>query len=184
MRKLVVSESMTVDGVFDAETMGQWVTPSQSEERNAIIRETVMAADTLLLGRHTFDTYAWYYPNLKKNEYGIADRMNSIPKLVVTSTPLTAQWNNSTAITGKPVDEIGKLKQKPGKNILVLGSATLVTLLAQANLVDEYELLIHPAIMGSGKRFFNGGMDTAQLKLIESKTLSSGVLLARYAAAR
>jgi len=184
MRKLVVSESVTVDGFFDAETMCQWVTPSQSEERDAIIRETLIAADTLLLGRRTYDTYAWYYPNLKKNEYGIADRMNSIPKIVVTSSPLTAQWNNSTVIPGNPVDEISKLKQKSGKDILVLGSATLVGLLAQSNLADEYTLLIHPAIIGSGKRLFKDGMGTVQLKLIESKTLSSGVILAHYVTAR
>ena len=94
MRKLVVSESVTVDGVFDAYTMNQWVTPYSSDERNECIQETVLASDTLLLGRTNYEMYAPYWSGQKKNEYGIADRLNSARKYVVSSTPLTAQWGN------------------------------------------------------------------------------------------
>jgi len=184
MRKLVVSESVTVDGVFDAETMGQWVTPYQSDERNECIRETFLASDALLFGRTTYDVYAWYWPGQKNNEYGIADRMNSIPKYVVSSTPLKAQWNNSTIIKENVAEEIARLKQKPGQDILIQGSATLVESLAQAGLIDEYKILVHPAIMGSGKRFFKDGMGMTKLKLVESKMLSLGVVLLCYEPAR
>jgi dihydrofolate reductase len=171
---------VTVDGIFDAETMGQWAAPYYSDERDEYVRETVLASDALLVGRTTYDLQAWYWPNQKNNEYGIADRMNSVPKYVVSSTPLKAQWNNSRIINENIVEEIGKLKQQPGQDILIQGSATLVESLAQAGLIDEYKLLVHPHIMGSGKRFFKDGMGMTKLKLVESKTLSLGVVLLCY----
>ena len=184
MRKLVVSESVTVDGVFDAYTMGQWVTPYTSDERDECIRKIVLASDALLLGRTTYDLQAYYWPSQKNNEYGIADRKNSMPKYVVTSTPLKAQWNNSTIIKNNVVEEIATLKRQPGQDILIEGSATLVQSLMQADLIDEYNLLVHPVMMGSGKRFFKDGMGMTKLKLVESKTLSSGVVLLRYEPAK
>jgi dihydrofolate reductase len=177
MRRMIVSEGMTVDGIFDAETMGKWAAPFYSEEREEFIRGNILAADTLLLGRTTYDLQAWYWPNQKGDKYGIANHKNSMPKYVVTSTPLQAQWNNSTVIN---VEEIAELKQQPGQNILIEGSATLVVALAQAGLIDEFKLLVHPAIMGSGKRFFKDGMDLTKLKLVESKSLSMGVLALSY----
>ena len=184
MRKIVVSEGVTLDGVFDAETMGQWVTPFQSDERNACVRESILAADALVLGRKTYDTYAWFYPNQKKNEYGIADKMNSMPKFVATSTPLQVQWKNATVIQGNAVDAIGKLKQQPGQDILIMGSATLVQSLMPAGLIDEYNILVHPAVMGSGRRFFKDGTGLSRLKLLESRMLPLGVIYLRYATAR
>jgi dihydrofolate reductase len=181
MRKIVVSEGVTVDGVFDAETMGQWAAPSYSDERDAFIRGIVLASDALLLGRKTYDLQAWYWPNQKEDKYGIANHKNSIPKYVVTSTPLQAQWNNSTIIQKNVVEEIAKLKRQPGRDILIEGSATLVEALAQAGLIDEYKILVHPTIMGSGKRFFKEGMGMARLALVESKSISSGVVLLSYA---
>jgi len=181
MRKIVVSEGVTVDGVFDAETMGQWAAPSYSDERDAFIRGIVLASDALLLGRKTYDLQAWYWPNQKDDKYGIANHKNSMPKYVVTSTPLQAQWNNSTIIQKNVVEEIAKLKRQPGRDILIEGSATLVEALAQAGLIDEYKILVHPTIMGSGKRFFKEGMGMARLALVESKPISSGVVLLSYA---
>ena len=184
MRKIVVSEGVTVDGIFDAETMGQWAAPSYSDERDEYVRETVLASDALLLGRRTYDLQAWYWPGQKEDKYGIANHKNSMPKYVVTSTPLQAQWNNSTIIKNNVVEEIAKLKQQPGQDILIEGSATLVESLAQAGLIDEYKLLVHPVIMGSGKRFFKDGMGLTRLKLVESKTLSLGVVVLCYEPAR
>jgi dihydrofolate reductase len=184
MRKIVVSESVTVDGFFDAEAMGQWAAPYHSDERDEYVRETVLASDALLLGRKTYDLQAYFWPGQKNDEYGIADRKNSIPKYVVSSTPLQAQWNNSIVIKENVLEEITKLKQQPGLDILIEGSATLVKSLAQAGLIDEYKFLVHPHIMGSGKRFFKDGMGMTGLKLLESKTLSSGVVLLCYAPAK
>lgn len=178
MRKIIVSAGMTVDGIFEAETMGQWAAPSYSEERDEFIRGVVLSSDALLLGRTTYDLQSWYWPNQKEDKYGIANHKNSMPKYVVTARPLEAQWNNSTIIT---VEEIAKLKQQPGMDILIEGSATLVRSLAELGLIDEYKLLVHPYIMGSGKRFFKDGMGLTRLKLVESKPISLGVVLLCYA---
>ena len=180
MRKIIVSEGLTVDGIFEAETMGQWAAPYYSEEREQLIRGTILASDTLLLGRTTYELQAWYWPKQKEDKYGIANHKNSMPKYVVTSRPLRAQWNNSTIIQRNVVEAIATLKEQPGQDILIEGSATLVESLAQAGLIDEYRLLVHPSIMGSGKRFFRDGMSLTKLKLVESKPLSLGVVLLSY----
>lgn len=183
MRKIVVSEGVTVDGIFEAETMGQWAAPYYSEERDEFVRGIVLAADALLLGRKTYDLQAYYWPNQKGDKYGIANHKNSMPKYVVTSTPLQAQWNNSTVIKNNVVEEIARLKQQPGKDILIEGSAMLVEALAQAGLIDEYKILVHPALVGSGKRFFREGLGLTKLKLSESKPIGLGVVLLSYALA-
>ena len=184
MRRIIVSESIAVDGIFEAETMGQWAVPFFSEEREEFIRGLVLTADALILGRTTYDIQAWYWPNQKADKYGIANHKNSIPKYVVTSRPLEAQWNNTTVIQGNVVEEIARLKQQPGKDILIEGSAALVQSLAQADLIDEYKLLVHPAIAGNGKRFFKDGMGLSKLRLVESKPLSLGVVALSYEPAK
>src|SRR5215212_1558615 len=180
MRKIIVSEGMTVDGIFEAETMGKWAQPTYSDERDEVIRKLVLASDSLLLGRTTYDLQAWYWPSQKDDKYGTANHKNSITKYVVTSKPLQTPWNNSLVIKENVLEEIAKLKQQPGGGILIEGSATLVESLAQASLIDEYRFLVHPAIMGSGKRFFKEGTDMTRLKLVESKTLPLGVVLLCY----
>jgi dihydrofolate reductase len=180
MRRIIVSESVAVDGVFDAETMGQWAAPYYSEERDEFVRGLVLASDALLLGRTTYDIQAWYWPNQKGDKYGIANHKNDMTKYVVTSKPSQAQWKNSTIIEKNVLEEIAKLKGQPGKDILIEGSAALVESLAQADLIDEYKLLVHPTIVGSGKRFFRDGMGLTKLKLVESKPLSLGVVLLSY----
>jgi dihydrofolate reductase len=180
MRKLIVSEGVSVDGVFDAESMGKWAAPYYSEERDELVRGLVLASDALLLGRTTYDLQAWFWPNQKEDKYGIANHKNSMPKYVVTSRPLQAQWNNSMIIEKNIVEEIAKLKEQSGKNILIEGSATLVESLVQAGLIDEYRIMVHPVIAGSGKRFFKDGMGLTKLKLVESKPISLGVVLLTY----
>ena len=105
-------------------------------------------------------------------------------KYVVTSKPLQAQWNNSNVIDENVVKEVTRLKQQPGKNILIEGSATLVEALAQADVVDEYKLLIQPTLMRNGKRFFKDGTGMSKLELVEGKPISKGVLLLSYVLAR
>src|SRR5215211_2518934 len=117
MRKIIVSEGLTVDGIFDAEMMGQWASPYYSEERDEVIRKTILAAEALLLGRTTYDLQAWYWPNQKGDKYGIANHKNGMPKYVVTSKPLQAQWNNSTVIQNNVIEEVARLKQQPGRDI-------------------------------------------------------------------
>ena len=181
MRKIVVSEGVSLDGVFEAETMGQWAAPFFSEEREEFVRESVLAADALLLGRTTYDLQAWYWPNQKADRYGIANHKNTMNKYVVTSRPLQVQWNNATSINRNVVEEIAKLKQQPGQEILIEGSANLVQSLAQAGLIDEYRLMVHPVLVGSGKRFFNEETGLTKLTLIESRPISLGIVLLTYA---
>jgi dihydrofolate reductase len=177
MRKIIVSEGPALDGVFDAPTMGQWAAPYYSDERDEFIRGILLGADTLLLGRTTYDLQAWYWPNQKEDKYGMANHKNSMAKVVVTSTPLQAQWNNTKTIEKNAVEEIAKLKQQPGKNILIEGSAMLVQALLQADLIDEINLIVHPALAGSGKRLFSDETaPTRLMKLVANKTLSKGVV--------
>jgi dihydrofolate reductase len=185
MRKLVVSEWATLDGVFDADTMDQWFHPYDSRDRQQYIQETVFASDAFLFGRATFEMLAPYWSRLKDHEMGgVAGKLNSTPKYVVSSTPIEAQWNNSTIIKDNVVEEIAQLKQQPGKEIQIEGSATLVQSLMDASLIDEYRFLVHPIIMGRGKRFFQEGMDTTTLKLVKTKTLDLGVILLCYESAK
>jgi dihydrofolate reductase len=179
-RKLVVSEWVTLDGVFDADKMAQWFTPYDSDDRRACITESILGCDALLLGRTTYEMLAPHWSALRNNEEGLADKLNSMSKYVVSTTLKTAEWDNSTIIKEKVVEEITRLKKQPGHEIQIEGSATLVQSLMEAELIDEYRFLVHPIILGSGKRFFKEGMDTTKLKLVKTKTLDLGVVLHCY----
>jgi len=180
MRNLVVSEWVTLDGVFDADKMGQWEVPYNSDDKVAYIKEEILASGALLLGRATYELFAAYWPTQRNNEMGWADKLNSMPKYVVSSTLKKAEWNNSTIIKENFVEEITRLKQQPGQDILIFGSAALVQSLMQTDLIDEYRFLVHPIIMGSGKRFFKDGMDTNRLELVETQSFRLGVVLLGY----
>jgi dihydrofolate reductase len=179
MRKLVVSEWMTLDGVFDGDTMDRWFIPFHSKERAAYITEVTESCDAMLYGRTTYDMLAPYWSAEKNDKNGPAAKLNSVRKYVVSSTLKKAAWNNSTIIKDDVVEEVTKLKQQHGGEILVTGSATLVQSLMEADLIDEYRFLVQPIIVGSGKRFFNNGA-TAPLQLLEAKPFSLGVVLLRY----
>lgn len=175
-----MSEWLTLDGVFDASTMAQWFNPFHSDERAAEITRGILASDAFLLGRVTYEMLAPHWSKLTHNEMGVADRLNTAPKYVVSESLTNAPWNNSTVIRRDVAQELSKLKEQPGQNILVMGSATLVDSLMRAGLVDEYRFLIHPVIAGTGKRFFSDTMSTNGLRLTQHKTLSLGVMLLCY----
>jgi dihydrofolate reductase len=180
MRKLVVSEWVTLDGVFDADTMPQWFIPFQSDDRARHIKKVIEACDGIVLGRTTYEMLGPYWSAQKNDEQGPAAKLNSVPKYVVSSTMKKADWNNSTIINDNVDKEIAKLKHRVGGDLLVLGSAALVRSLAGSDLVDEYRFLVHPIMMGSGKRFFTEGMATKKLKVLEAETLDMGVVAHRY----
>ncbi|MBC9930912.1 dihydrofolate reductase family protein [Chitinophaga qingshengii] len=179
MRKLIVSTWMTLDGVFDAESMGQWFNPYDSRARQEYIRDGILAADAILFGRKTYEMLAPYWSSMKNNEMGVAAKLNSVEKYVVSTTLKTAAWENSTIISNNMEQEIARLKQQPGKEIQIEGSATLVQSLAAAGLIDEYRFLVHPVMMGNGKRFFGDGMHSG-LQLVDSQQLDKGVMLLCY----
>ena len=134
----------------------------------------------MLLGRLTYELFAAYWPSQTTNAFGIADKLNSQPKFVVSSTLDKAAWNNTTLIKGNVVEKIRALKQQQGGDIRLTGSATLAQSLMQAGLVDAYWLLVHPLVLGRGKRLFPDGTAPAGLNLLESKAFRSGGVLLLY----
>lgn len=180
MGKIIVSEWLTLDGIFDADLMAQWFAPFDSEDRRKYIVGTMDACNAILLGRTTYDMLAPYWSQLKNNEDGLADKINSVKKYVVSSTLKKADWNNTTIINEDVIGEIRKIKQESLSEIHIEGSATLVQSLAAANLIDEYRFLVHPIIVGAGKRFYKDGMNTPGMKVIRTETLDKGVVLLCY----
>lgn len=177
MRKIVAGEFLSLDGVMEAPN--EWHFPYFNDEMGEAVGSQMAESDTMLLGRRTYEGFAAAWPNMPSDEPG-ADYMNNTPKLVVSTTLTTVEWQNSTLLSGNLVEEITKLKQQPGKNIGVSGSATLVRWLLRENLLDELRLLVHPIVVGRGKRLFEGMDDRLPLKLLDSKTFSTGVLFLTY----
>jgi dihydrofolate reductase len=180
MRKLVISEWITLDGIFDAETMAEWFMPYDSSARQQLISQGIHACDAILFGRKTYEMLAPYWSQMKNNEMGISAKLNSVAKYVVSTTLQTAAWENTTIIKNNIIEEITRLKQQPGNEIQVEGSATLVDALIKADLIDEYKFFIHPVIMGTGKRFFKDGKLPGGLHLSDTKILEGGVVVLTY----
>lgn len=177
MRKVVVSEFVSLDGVMEDP---RWTFRFESDDRNQYKFDELAAADALLLGRVTYEGFAAAWPRMEEQtgEYGAW--MNGYPKYVVSTTleePL--EWNASL-IGDDIVGEISALKQQPGKDILVFGSAALVNTLVEHDLVDEYRIMIFPVIVGSGKRLLGDGLDMKALELVETKTFGSGAVVLTY----
>jgi dihydrofolate reductase len=174
MRKLVVTEFMSLDGVIEEPA---WTFPYWNDKIAKFKGEESSASDALLLGRVTYQGFAAAWPQSKDEG---ADYFNSVRKYVVSETleePL--EWNNSTLIKDDVVEQITNLKQQDGKDIAVHGSATLVQTLMQHDLVDRYRLLVYPLVVGKGKRLFREGIP-ATLKLLQSQSFSSGVVALVY----
>ncbi len=174
MRKIIVSEFLTLDGVMEAPE--KWSFPFQNEETARFKQAELSASDVLLLGKVTYQIFANSWP---KRQGGFADRMNSIPKYVVSTSLKQFPWNNTHPIKRHLIEEISELKQQPGQNILAVGSGVLVQTLMQHNLVDEYWFLIHPIVLGNGKRLYEKGCQTA-LRLLQAQTFDTGMVLLQY----
>ena len=149
MRKLIVSEFVSLDGVMEAPD--QWHLQFWHVAMGDYKLEEVLTSGALLLGRVTSEGFAEAWPSVT-DEVGFAEKMNSMPKFVVSTTLTEAGWNNSTLIKEDVVEEVARLKQQPGDDVLVAGSADLVHTLMEHDLVDEYRLMVHPVVVGSGKR--------------------------------
>jgi dihydrofolate reductase len=186
MGKVVVSEFVSLDGVMEdpggAEEFehGGWVFRfDRGPEGDKFKLDEVMDADALLLGRVTYEGFAEAWPS-RTDEAGFADKMNNMPKFVVSTTLDEAEWNNSTLIRDNVADEVSRLREQPGGNLLIAGSRQLVHTLIRHDLVDEYRLMVFPIVLGSGKRLFPEGTDTTTLRLLDSKSVGSGVLVLTY----
>jgi len=184
MRKVFVTEFVSLDGVMEdpggAEKFvhGGWTMPYWSDEIGKFKLDELFSSDALLLGRVTYQGFAAAWPS-RTDEEGFAQRMNSLPKYVVSTTLDKAEWNNSHLIKGNIPKEVSQLKKQPGQDIMVAGSNRLVHTLMQHDLIDEYRLLVYPVVLGSGKRLF-GDVSKATLRPVETKMFSSGVVLLRY----
>lgn len=190
MRKLIVSEFVSLDGVMQAPggvdedtdggfKHGGWTQPYWHDDIGAHFFQAMSECDAFLLGRKTWEGHSVFDSLEEGDPFG--DVMNAKQKYVVSTTlKSAAAWRNSTIISQNVVEEVRKLKQQPGKSIYVDGSSVLVHTLAQHNLVDEYSLLVYPLVLGSGKRVFPAGL-RIDMTLIETKPFPTGVVLMRYA---
>jgi dihydrofolate reductase len=177
MKRIVVLEFLTADGVM--ESPEKWQFPYLSEDLAKANQAQMLALDSLLLGRVTYEIFASSWPLRTNNEFGIADKLNSMTKYVISSGLETAKWNNSTLIKTNVVNEIAKTKQQGEGDIGIVGSAALIRWLMPYNLIDEYRFLIHPIVLGKGRRLF-ADSTTLMLKLVETKGFESGVILLAY----
>ncbi|MEO8252377.1 MAG: dihydrofolate reductase family protein [Chloroflexota bacterium] len=191
MAKIIVSEFLTLDGVMQAPgglnedpsggfDQGGWQLGYFDEGHGSIVLDGFAAADTLLLGRRTYEIFAGYWPNAPAED-PVGQFMNGFHKYVVSTTlpePLT--WQNSTLIRSDVPGEVAKLRERPGKDIQVIGSGELVQTLIQHNLVDEYRLMVYPLVLGTGKRLFREGTSGTRLRLVDTEPTGSGVLILTY----
>jgi dihydrofolate reductase len=181
MRKVVAGLAISLDGVVEAPSQRNWM--QYNDEMGEVIGAGIARADAILLGRRTYLEFAALWPGLG-SDVPMADFMNNTPKYIVSSTLHSLEWNNSILVTGDLAEEIGKLKDQPGKNIQVPGSPRLVRSLLRDGLLDELALMVHPIVLGSGMRLFNELTDQIDLRLVDSRALSTGVLSVTYQPAR
>jgi dihydrofolate reductase len=178
MRKLVVSEWVSLDGIFDTNSMAKWFNPYHSESRGRYIQSTIMDCEIMLYGRLTYHMLYQHWSSFKNNEMGVADKLNKGKKYVVSSTLADAPWENTEIIKGNVVNGVAKLKQQNGGPILVQGSATLVNSLLAHGLVDELKLLVSPHIAGSGRSLYE--KLSCGLELLSVKELEKGAVVLTY----
>lgn len=186
MRRLIASEFVTLDGVMEApghephpDGRNLWALRHTAEDQQRFKIEEAFQAGAILLGRVTYEIFSAFWPTAPKDE-GFADRMNDLPKYVVSRTLDSPSWRNSTVVRGDPVEAITKLKREPGGDIVLYGSGDLLNSLIGHDVIDEYRIMVFPVLLGSGKRLFKDASDTTHLELVDTRTFESGVTLLTY----
>jgi len=178
MRKIVAGLAITLDGVVKSPS-GNWML--FNDEMQDVIGAGIAQSDAILLGRRTYLEFAQLWPSLGSDVF-MADYVNNTPKHIVSSTLDRLDWANSTLVRGDLAEELATLKEQPGKNIQIPGSPSLVAALLRAGLLDELSLMVHPVVLGSGMRLFEEITEQVSIELVESRTLSTGVLAVTYRA--
>ena len=179
MRKVVAAEFLSLDGVM--ESPDQWHFPYFNDEMGQAIGEGFESSDAMLMGRVLYEEWAVFWPQQDPEENPVAATMNDVRKYVVSTTleePL--EWNNASLIGENVAEAISELKAQPGKDIVISGSGVLVRSLLEYSVLDELKLMVHPVIVGSGKRLFEDGEKQTALELVDSKTFSTGVVYLTY----
>jgi dihydrofolate reductase len=181
MGRIVVTEFVSLDGVMEAPGGGEdfrhagWTFDiERGEEGDTFKLDEALDAEALLLGRVTYEGFAAAWPSM---EGEFADKFNSMPKYVVSSTLTDAEWSNSTVLKGDAVEEVSKLKRGLDGDIVVHGSAQLVQTLVETDLVDELRLMVYPVVLGTGKRLFGETSEKKRLRLTDSKTVGEGIAI-------
>jgi dihydrofolate reductase len=183
MGKIVVTEFLSLDGVMEApggedfKYKGWSFEVDRGEDGNKFKLDETLETDVLLLGRVTYESFAGAWPN---REGPFADKFNSMPKYVVTSTLKDPDWNNTTVIDGEVVEQVSKLRQETDGIIQVPGSNQLVQTLFENDLVDELHMMIFPLVLGTGRRLFGETSDKKRMRLTDSKTVGDGVVVLVY----
>ena len=184
MGRIVVTEFVSLDGVMEdpggSESFrhGGWSFEiSRGDEGNKFKLDETLSSEALLLGRVTYEGFAAAWPS-REGEF--ADKFNTMPKYVVSSTLENPDWNNSTVLKGDVAEQVAKLRQEQDGDIVVHGSARLVQTLLERDLVDELRLMVFPLVLGSGKRLFDGLSDKKPLRLVDSKVVGDGVTILVY----
>jgi dihydrofolate reductase len=191
MSKIVVTNNLTLDGVMQSPSHpdedrrggfehGGWAPPYADSVMERVMGEGIARGGALLFGRRTYEQFAAFWPN-QPDDNPYAEVLNNRQKYVASTTldePLP--WSNSTLLDGDAAEAVAELKQRPGKDIVVLGSGDLVRSLMRRDLVDEYVLSIHPLVAGSGRRLFPDGGSFAALRLVDAVTTTTGVVISTY----
>jgi dihydrofolate reductase len=172
--RLVATEYLSLDGVF--EEPGHWSGPMFNEEAGQFKWAELQASDAQLLGRKTYEGFAAAWPKMEgTGDFGV--KMNTMPKYVVSSTLQNADWPGSILIKGDVADEVRKLKQKPGRDLLLAGSGQLFNALMRENLIDVYRFMVHPIVLGKGKRLFTDPTVQRRLDLKDIKRFAKGIVV-------
>jgi len=182
MRKIIVSNLITIDGYFEGlnQDLSWFVTDSDFFD---FAVKQLDEVDTILFGRITYEQMAAYWPDAKTDDAAMAaikDKMNSLQKIVFSKTLKTVEWNNSKLIKEHITDAIIKLKQQPGKDMVIFGSGTIVSELTALKLIDEYRLIVNPVILSNGNPLFKSINEKVNLRLINMKVLDSGSVIMYY----
>jgi dihydrofolate reductase len=175
MRKIIVSMHMSLDGVIEEPA---WSKPFWDDEITKYKRDELFSSGAILLGRVTYQGYAEIFPS-RIDANGYAEKINALPKFVVSDKLKKVEWSNSTLISKNVMRKIEQLKRQPGKDLLVFGSSDLVDTLMQYDLIDEYRLLVYPVVLGSGKHLFKD-WSKATFNLVDTRTFDCGVVAMTY----
>jgi dihydrofolate reductase len=176
--RLVATEYVSLDSMFHEP--GQWSMPFFDEQAADFKLRELQASDALLLGRKTYEGFAAAWPTMGDDEAGFAQKMNTMPKYVVSATLETVDWPGSQLVTGDVPAEVARLKEQPGGDLLLAGSGRLVNALRRENLIDVYRLMLHPVVLGGGARLFDEDGTQQPLRLTRTESFGSGIVILEY----
>lgn len=189
--KITLTTFLTLDGVMQAPggteedtsggfEQGGWLVPFYDDDMGRFMEGVFGRVDAFLLGRRTYEIFAGYWPKVTDENDPIASRLNKLPKYVASTTMDKADWNNSTVISGDVVEEVGRLKKQPGRELQIHGSGVLAQSLMRHDLIDEYNLLVFPVVLRAGRRLFEEGGLPTSFKLVDSSTTEAGIAIHTY----